>query len=65
VLPVGAAAFLGRVLVKSILTSPASQNWSLLGVLITGLALMLLARYGLRSVFFAIPRERSTEARAR
>jgi amino acid transporter len=57
ILPFGAAGFLGWVLVKSVQAAPSSQNWSLLGVLIVGLFLMLVARFGLRSRFFAIPRE--------
>jgi hypothetical protein len=57
VLPAAAAAFLGWVLVRSVQTAPAPQNWSLLGVLATGLVLMVLARYGLKSRFFAIGRE--------
>jgi amino acid transporter len=57
VLPLGAAVFLGWVLAKSIQTAPPSQNWSLLGVLAAGLLLLLVARFGLRSRFFAIPRE--------
>ncbi len=57
ILPLAAAAFLTWVLVKSIQTAPASQNWSLLGVLLTGLILLVFARYGLRSRFFAIARE--------
>jgi hypothetical protein len=35
----------------------AAQNWTLLGVVAVGMALMLYARFGLRSPFFAIPRE--------
>jgi amino acid transporter len=57
ILPLAAAAFLGWVLLKSIQTAPPSQNWSLLGVLLVGVLLMLVARFGLRSRFFAIPRE--------
>jgi amino acid transporter len=57
ILPLAAAAFLGWVLVKSIQTAPPSQNWSLLGILIVGVLLMLIARFGLRSRFFAVPRE--------
>jgi hypothetical protein len=54
VLPLGAAAFLGWILVRSVQTAPAPQNWSLASVLVVGVALMLLARYGLRSRFFGI-----------
>jgi amino acid transporter len=56
-LPLAAAAFLGWVVVKSVQTAPASQNWSLAGVLSAGLLGMLAARYGLKSVFFRLPRE--------
>jgi amino acid transporter len=57
VLPLGAAAFLTWVFVRSVQTAPASQNWSLAGVLAAGLVLMLVARFALKSVFFRIPRE--------
>jgi amino acid transporter len=60
VLPLAAAGFLGWVVVKSVQAAPASQNWSLAGVLATGLVLMLAARFGLRSVFFRLPREADT-----
>jgi amino acid transporter len=56
-LPLAAAGFLGWVLVRSVQTAPAGQNWSLGDVLVLGLALMALARFGLRSRFFATPRE--------
>jgi len=60
VLPIAAAAFLTWVLVKSIQSAPASQNWSLAGVLAAGLILMVFSRLGLRSPFFRIPRESDT-----
>jgi amino acid transporter len=60
ILPLAAAGFLGWVLVKSVQDAPASQNWSLAGILLTGVAVMLAARYGLKSVFFALPREAGT-----
>lgn len=56
-LPVGSIAFLGWVVVKSLQGSSASQNWSLAGVVIVGLVLMLLARLILRPTFFHIQRE--------
>jgi hypothetical protein len=61
-LPAGAIAFLGWILVKSIMGAPASQLWSLAGVGIAGVVLMLIARYVLRAQFFNTPRE-SAEAR--
>ena len=42
VLPAGAIAFLGWILVKSIIGAPASQLWSLTGVGIAGIVLMLI-----------------------
>jgi heme A synthase len=56
-LPLGAAGFLGWVLVKSLLAAPAPQIWSIVGIVAAGLALLLAARFVLRSTFFQIPRE--------
>jgi amino acid transporter len=67
-LPLGAAGFLGWIFVKSIAGAPWEQRWSLIAVVIIGLALMVFARFGLRSAFFQIPREsevRSGHRRAR
>jgi amino acid transporter len=57
ILPLGAAAFLVWLLVKSLLTAPASQLWSVVGVVASGVVLMFVARLVLRSPFFQIPRE--------
>jgi hypothetical protein len=38
-------------------SAPAPQNWSLAGIVAAGLVLMAVARLGLRSPFFALPRE--------
>ena len=56
-LPLGAAGFLGWIFVKSFAAAPWSQRWSLIGIVIAGLVLMICARYILRSTFFSIPRE--------
>jgi amino acid transporter len=56
-LPVGAAAFLGWVVVKSMLTEPASQNWSMLGIVSVGVILMLAVRLVMKPAFFGISRE--------
>jgi amino acid transporter len=53
-LPLGAAGFLGWVLVKSMLESPAAQNYSMLGIVVVGIVLMIVARFGFRSSFFQI-----------
>jgi hypothetical protein len=59
-LPVAAAAFLVWVVVKSLDGAPASEVWSLIGIVGVGLILMLIARFGLRSSFFQIARESDT-----
>ena len=57
ILPLGAAGFLGWVLVKSIIAAPGSQQWSLAGIIALGVVLMLSARFIQRSPFFQISRE--------
>ncbi len=64
VLPLGAAGFLGWVLVDSLLRAPGGQLWSLLGIVVVGLVLMIVARLGLRSSFFGIRRESEPTASA-
>jgi amino acid transporter len=54
VLPVGAAVFLAWMLVASLVSAPAPQRWSLAGVIVTGIVLMLAARLLLKSPFFGI-----------
>jgi amino acid transporter len=65
ILPVGAAAFLIWVVVKSLLVAPAAQLWSCVGIVGVGLVLMLVGRFILKSVFFQIPRERDQAEPAR
>jgi hypothetical protein len=60
ILPLGAAGFLGYILYRSITSawdSARPQVWSLVGIIAAGLIMMLIARFGLRSVFFRLPRE--------
>jgi len=59
ILPLAAAGFLGWIVVKSLLAAPATQIWSLVGVVGMGVILMLAARLVLRSQFFQIRRESS------
>jgi amino acid transporter len=61
ILPFGAAGFLAWIVVKSVQAAPAAQIWSLAGVVVAGLILMLAARYVLRSPFFQVPRESDPE----
>jgi amino acid transporter len=56
-LPLGSAGFLAWMVEKSLVGAPAAENWSMLGIVVVGLVLMLVARYGLKSWFFQIPRE--------
>ncbi len=57
VLPLGASVFLGWIFVKSLGNAPWTQRWSLIGIVIAGVILMLSARFILRSTFFQIARE--------
>jgi amino acid transporter len=57
VLPLAAAVFLIWMTIKSSMSAPAGQNWSLLGILVAGLVLMVAARVFLKSPFFSIRRE--------
>jgi len=66
VLPLGAAGFLGYILYRSIASAwvtaaKGRRSGSLAGIVAAGLIMMLIARFGLRSVFFQLPRE--SEAR--
>ena len=56
VLPLGAAGFLGWILVESLLKTPATR-WPLAGIIIAGLIMLFVARTVLRSSFFQIQRE--------
>ncbi len=56
-LPFAAAAFLTWVLVKSMLSASAPQNWALAGTFVVGLVLLASARFIQKSPFFSIPRE--------
>jgi amino acid transporter len=57
VLPLGSAAFLVWMTEKSLVAAPAPERWSMVGIIGVGLLLMLVARFGLKSWFFQLPRE--------
>ena len=58
ILPLGAAGFLVWMVEQYLQTvATASQDWSLVGVVALGLILLFVARFVLRSEFFALPRE--------
>ncbi len=57
ILPLASVGFLGWVIVKSVQAAPAVQRWSLVGLLVAGVVLMLVARLAWRSPFFQIARE--------
>jgi amino acid transporter len=54
ILPVAAAGFLGWMFVRSVQIAPWTERWSLIGVVLAGIVLMFIARFGLRSPFFNI-----------
>jgi amino acid transporter len=57
ILPLAAAVFLIWMTIKSSMAAPAAQNWSLLGILVAGVVLMVVVRVFLKSPFFSIGRE--------
>ena len=57
ILPLASAGFLVWIVIRSWQSAPSSQRWSLFGIVLAGVLLMLVARYVLRSSFFQIPRE--------
>jgi amino acid transporter len=57
ILPIAAVVFLAWIAIKSILSAPAAQNYSLLGFVVVGVILIFVARFVLRSPFFQIKRE--------
>src|SRR5580693_1074455 len=61
-LPLGAAGFLGWILVRSLQNSSGPQRWSLIGIVALGLVMLLSARFILRSPFFSIRRESDSPA---
>ncbi len=57
ILPLGAAGFLVWIIYRSLQSAPASEVWSVIGIVAAGLILMFAARFVLRSPFFQIGRE--------
>jgi amino acid transporter len=57
VLPLGAAGFLGWMFEQTVQQAAWPERWSLIGIIVAGVALMLFARLFARSPFFQIPRE--------
>jgi amino acid transporter len=57
ILPLAAAGFLIWVLIKFLQTATAPTVWSIVGIVVVGVLLMAVARFGLRSPFFGLARE--------
>ena len=56
-LPLAAAAFLVWMVAKAVASKPHPEQWTLVGIVVAGLLLMLVARLVLRSPFFHMQRE--------
>jgi len=56
-LPLASAVFLVWMVVKSLMGAQGPERWSMVGIVVAGLLLMLIARFGLKSWFFQIQRE--------
>jgi hypothetical protein len=61
ILPIAAAGFLIWIIYKSLQAAPASQIWSVVGIVAVGVILMFVARFVLRSPFFRIPLESASK----
>jgi len=57
ILPLGAAGFLGWIVVQSLAAASAAEIWSVVGVAAVGFCLMLTSRFALRSPYFRVRRE--------
>jgi len=57
VLPLASVGFLGWVVVKSLQGAANAQRYALIGIVVAGLIMMLVARFVLQSQFFHLPRE--------
>jgi amino acid transporter len=57
VLTLAAAGFLVWMVEKSLTNAPAPEKWSLVGIVVAGLLLMLVSRFVLKSWFFQVQRE--------
>ena len=57
ILPFASAVFLVWLVVKSLMGAPGPERWSMVGIVVAGLLLMLIARFGLNSWFFQVQRE--------
>jgi amino acid transporter len=60
-LPLGSAAFLAWVVVKSLQNAPNAQRYALTGIVVAGLIMMFIARFVFRSQFFQLPRESASK----
>ena len=57
VLPIGSAAFLVWMVVKYLMNAPTPQVWSMIGIIISGLVMLVVSRFWLKSPFFHVQRE--------
>ena len=63
ILPLGAAGFLGYVLEQSLVGAGAAENYSLIGIIVVGVIMMFVARFGFHSSFFSIRRESDAQGK--
>jgi amino acid transporter len=61
ILPLGSAAFLSWVVVKSLQNAPNAWRYALTGIVVAGLIMMFIARFVFRSQFFQLPRESASK----
>ena len=64
ILPLAAAVFVAWIIVKSLMNAPGPQRWSMLGIVLAGVAAMFVAQFVLRSPFFQVRREAEAAGQA-
>jgi hypothetical protein len=61
ILPLAAVAFLGWIVVKTVQSGTSPERWSLIGIVVAGVIVMLAVRVIVRPAFFQTPRERASK----
>ena len=57
ILPLGATAFLGWIIIRSLQTAPWEERWSVIGIAAAGVLLLFVVRVTMQSPYFRIPQE--------
>jgi amino acid transporter len=61
ILPLAAVGFLAWIVVKTVQSGTSPERWSLIGIVVSGVLVMLAVRVIVRPAFFQTPRERASK----